>query len=174
MWEQPQRWLADQHFRRQVELVPTTVIDDIELVATSDISDFFVRLSDRAGARVTPRTSNSGLGVAWPKLLDDKSAAKIVDLYEQDFALTGTEVGDFSIGRRSFLMVRPCNCCSWRRRERPNRPAQSGIPVCVVVRAPRSTTSGQVCPLPEAQNGQVQDADPVTVICNYETRRRTN
>ena len=41
--------------------------------------------------------------MAWPKLLDDKSAAKIVDLYEQDFALTGTEVGDFSIGAPVIL-----------------------------------------------------------------------
>jgi hypothetical protein len=103
MWEQPQRWFTDQHFRRQVELVPTTVIDDIELVPTSDIPDLFVRLSDRAGAQVAPRKSNSGLGVAWPKLLDDKSAAKIVDLYGQDFALTGTEVGDFSMGPPVFL-----------------------------------------------------------------------
>jgi Sulfotransferase family len=98
IFEKPQPWFSDQHFQRQVELVPTKVIDDLELVPTADIAALFVRLSDRAGARVTPRNSNSGLGVAWTKVMDDKSAAKIFELYEQDFALTGTEAGAFSVG----------------------------------------------------------------------------
>jgi Sulfotransferase family len=101
--EQPDQWLTERHFRRQADLVPTAIIDDIEIIPTSGIADLFVRLSDRAGVSVQPRRSNEGLGIDGTSLLDDETAEKIVKLYAADFELTGVDPAAFTLGQPVFL-----------------------------------------------------------------------
>jgi hypothetical protein len=98
-----ERWLADMHFRPQTDLVPVAVIDDVELVLTTDIPDLFVRLSDRAGSAVAPRTSNAGLGIDGTTLLDEETANRIATLYARDFELTGIDPGEFTLGEPHVL-----------------------------------------------------------------------
>ncbi len=101
--ERPEQWLSDLHFRRQADLVPTEVIDDIELVPTVAIPDLFKRLSDRAGVAVAPARSNQGLGIDGTALLDDETAGRISAVYAADFKLTGTDPNTFVPGEPVIL-----------------------------------------------------------------------
>jgi hypothetical protein len=96
--ENSERWLADGHFRRQADLIPTSVISDIELAPTSSIPDLFRRLSDRAGVTVAPRRSNKGLGIDGTAFLDTETVERIAALYKPDFELTGADPAAFTPG----------------------------------------------------------------------------
>ena len=90
--------MSDRHFKRQVDVVPTAAIDDIEIVPTSGLVGLFDRLSARAGRAVAPRRSNEGLGIDGTVLLDDEAAEKIVRLYASDFELTGVDPMAYAAG----------------------------------------------------------------------------
>ncbi len=96
--DNPQRWLTDRHFRLQSDLIPTEVIGDIELVPTGQIPELLQRLSRRAGATVTSRQSNEGLGINGTRFLDDRAASKVQEIYARDFELTGSDPAAFTPG----------------------------------------------------------------------------
>ena len=50
--EQPEQWLSERHFCPQARLLPTDLIEDIEIVPVSGIADLFSRMADRTGVRV--------------------------------------------------------------------------------------------------------------------------
>jgi hypothetical protein len=93
-----ERWMSDEHFVRQADLVPRSVLPDIELVPTSAIPQLFERLSERAGVAVSPRRSNKGLGIDGTAFLDDETAEKVLQLYRADFELTGADPSAFTPG----------------------------------------------------------------------------
>ena len=101
--EQRERWMADEHFARQQDLIPTAVLDDIEIVPTSGIPELFERLSGRAGMVVTPRRSNKGLGIDGTAFLDDETAGTIARLYGADFELTGADPSAYTPGEPVVL-----------------------------------------------------------------------
>jgi hypothetical protein len=101
--EDPHRWPTDTHFWPQTDLVPMTLLPDIELVPTEGIPDLFRRLSERAGTSVVPRRTNEGLGIDGSTLLDDETAKLIFSMYGPDFALSGADPGDYSLGEPVVL-----------------------------------------------------------------------
>ena len=101
--DERERWMADEHFARQTDLIPTAVLDDIELVPTAGIPDLFERLSGRARTVVTPRRSNKGLGIDGTAFLDDETAETIARLYGADFELTGVDPSAYTPGENVVL-----------------------------------------------------------------------